>query len=233
MPSENPELAGYENLHGGGLRFNTLEDALNYNMTYRLKLAKLVKDDGNTNGRVADLGSSHGGMTYALKESGAKDVVSTEFEKYRCETIKENVNDVVVRCDSFRLPFRDKSMRALVSYMFLGQNLPTKRGVAKVFEELSRVSDTIYGVELQEEYSMWFTEPLRTPEEIEARLNKELGKKFEVNFLGKFGRYELEGNPSDRIGFKFTRKKEEPKKDTAKRYVDSLTSFLNKLLGGR
>ncbi len=228
MPYTNPELAGYENLRGGGLRFHTLEDALNYNMTYRMKLAKIVEDDGN-GGRVADLGSSCGGMTHALKESGAiQDVVSTEFEKYKCETIKENVNDLVVRCDSFRLPFRDKSMSALVSYMFLGQNLPAKRGVAKVFEELSRLSDTIYGVELQREYAAWFAEPLRTPKEIEARLNKELGKKFDVKFLGKFGSYELAGDPSDRIGFKFTRKKEDT---IAKNYADGLTSFLNKLLG--
>ncbi len=178
-----------------------------YDMSQRLKLAEMVAADGKT--VVADLGTQWGGMSHALKECGLG-VVSTEYISSYCKKYIRKVNDEVIRCDSFHLPIR--KVDALVSYMFLGQNLPDERrkgpSMGEIFEELSRTADTIYSVDLQAEYSAWFdTESLLEPADIEKRL-KEALPDFKVEPLaGNFGLLTECGQMLDRIGFKFTKRK--------------------------
>lgn len=188
-----------------------------YDMNERMRLAARIRADGN--GTAVDLGAHHGGMTYALKESGLR-AVSTDYEDHFCKKQLKRVNDGnVVRCDAFHPPFRDMDA-PLVSYMFLGKYLPGElypkgkrsRTVAKVFDELSRSSDTIYMVELDAEYREWFGDKIPDPEtmqrgddesgdafenrqeaaraEFAQKIEEELKKnlpKFNVEPLGKFG----------------------------------------------
>ncbi len=198
-------------------------DGRSYDMSQRLKLADLVVNDGKQ--IVADLGSQCGGMTHALKEAGVKKVVSTEHLRAYCMEYTRKVNDgYVVRCDSFRLPLRH--LDALVSYMFLGQNMGQNRrpyrlgdphGLKDIFEKLSKSADTIYSVERQSEYSRWFdpnwfdpkTRTVFAPEEIEKKLREVLSPDFEVEPLGGFGLYrERPADVEARLGFKFTKKNE-------------------------
>lgn len=196
-------------------------DDESYDMSQRLKLADIIAKDGKKT--AVDLGSQAGGMTHALKEAGVEKVVSTEHIRAYCTKYIRHVNDgYAVVCDSFRLPI--KNADALVSYMFLGQNMGQNRkpyqlgnpaGLKDIFERLSKSADTVYSVELQTEWSRlfdpkWAYQQERTlfePEEIEKRLKGALSPDFEVESLGSFGIYHEENRAFPRFGFKFTRKK--------------------------
>ncbi len=202
-------------------KFETKCEREQYDMGQRLLLAGKVAEDGKK--VVADLGSLVGGMSYALEECGVR-AVSTEIGKANCKRIKERgINDDVVLCNSFRLPFRD--VDALVSYMFLGEYVyPRLRNtnLSKIFRELSRSADTIYSVELKSEYKDWFKEDPETADEIKEKLSEALPD-FDVEYLGEFGKYKdehivrgrfMDGDVAlddehtdDRLGFKFTKKK--------------------------
>ncbi len=185
-------------------RYQEFMDSDIYDMSQRLRLADIVAKDGHR--RAADLGSQWGGMSHALRETGVR-TVSTEFLYEYCRDYLRKLDCDVVHCDAFRLPIRNAD--ALVSYMFLGKYLPREceKGwaIADVFEELSRSSDTIYSVELQSEYSKWFSGKLLEPERILRELETALPD-FDVEALGDFGTssewpdYEVER----RLGFKFT-----------------------------
>ncbi len=177
-----------------------------YDMSQRLRLADIVARDGNN--VVADLGSQGGGMAYALKDCGVR-AVATEFDYNECKDYLKKLGMDVIHCNSFYLPLKAD---AAVSYMFLGQNLPSQlrkdRKIKDIFDMLSRTTDTIYSVELQAEYSDWFGHKQLESGEIEERL-KECLPDFQVEYIGDFGVFsegaEYDGF-IDRIGFKFTRK---------------------------
>lgn len=212
----------YSDLLGFG-KYQEDGDDRSYDMSQRLKLAELVVKDGKR--VVADLGSHWGGMSHALKEAGVKRVVSTEHILSYCTKYIRKVNkDDLVLCDSFHLPLR--RLDALVSYMFLGQNLGQNRmpyvlgdpqGLKEIFERLSGSADTIYSVERQSEYSRWFDPKWFDPKERTVFASEEIGKKlraalspdFEVESLGGFGLYrECPADAEARLGFKFTKKRE-------------------------
>ncbi len=213
MDRAEKAFRSYSILAGFG-KENYEVERLFYDMADRLELADAVASDGHRS--AADLGSQYGGMTHALKECGVR-AVSTEYLDSHCKRYLKRVNDEVVKCDSFRLPLRN--LDALVSYMFLGAYVPFEfrkgRSLGEVFDELSISSDTIYSVELQQEYSNWFGKKTLEPGEIEQKLKGTL-QDFEVEPLGKFGVHERrlsffpEGTfiPEKRLGFRFTRKEE-------------------------
>lgn len=214
-------------------------DSWAYDMSQRSKLAGIVVKDGKE--VVVDLGSYRAGMTHALKEAGVEKVISTEHVISDCKRYIRKINDYVVLCDSFRLPFRESRPSlcilsepdrtplkpdALVSYMFLGQNMGQNRkpyqlgnpdGLKDIFKRLLGPVDTVYSVELQTEWSRlfdpkWAYQHERTlfePEEIEKRLKGALSPEFEVESLGSFGIYHEENRTFPRFGFKFTKKRRE------------------------
>lgn len=195
-----------------------------YGMEKRLILASIVAEDGK--GRVLDLASGRGMMTAALQKYGI-DVVSTEIGGPLCKNELRKVNPAqVVQCDAFRPPFKEKGFDAIVSYNFLGEGymlseLAKGRTLRDVFEEFSRSSDTVYSVELQANYSGWFV-PLAELKkngflesgELKARFENELGENWDVSCLGPFGIWIPDKDETsrsgiyDRIGFKFTKRKE-------------------------
>ncbi len=221
--------------------FKEFSDALNfdrdgkknhgcgYGMEKRLMLASKVAEDGKL--KVLELASSRGITTFAMRRYGIE-VVSTEIEMPLCRNELNKVNSGrVVRCDVFRPPFKEKSFDAIVSYNFFGEGYMADefakgRSLRDVFEELSSVADTVYSVELQANYSGWFT-PLKElpknnnndngfePDELKDRFERALGEGWNVSYLGPFGIWipaKDETSRSgiyDRVGFKFTKKKEE------------------------
>lgn len=218
---------GYSYLLGAGKRREEL-DRQTYDMSQRLKLAEMVAAEGNW--LVADLGSEHGGMSYALKECGLE-AVSVEYDGPRCKNELKKVNPGnVVRCDAFHPPFRADSPskpEAAVSYMFLGWFVPEElakdRDLAGIFAELP--FSKIYSAELQFEYSSWFAGPdelkravkdgrpkgwsrgmeLLEPREIRTDLEWALPG-WDVEYMGTFGARPLYGKLHDRLGFRFTKK---------------------------
>lgn len=215
--------------------FKEFSDALNfdgngkknhgcgYGMEKRLMLASKLAEDGKR--KVLELASSRGITTFAMRRYGI-DVVSTEIEMPLCRNELSKVNPGhVVRCNAFRPPFKEKSFDAIVSYNFFGEGYMTDefakgRSLRDVFEELSLVADTVYSVELQENYSGWFT-PLKElpknnnngfePDELKTRFERTLGEGWDVSYLGPFGIWIPAKNETgrsgiyERVGFKFTK----------------------------
>lgn len=201
--------------YSGLLGFNAYQeesDVRNYDMFQRLELADIVAKDGHK--RAADLGSQWGGMSHALSETGIT-VISTEFLYEHCKNYLKKLGNDVIHCDSFCLPL--KKIDALVSYMFLGENLTRqfhgKHGIEEIFKGLFGAADTIYSVERKSEYSGWFGRKTLEPDEIRTKLTESLPD-VDVEFIGTFGKFTAEDEEEgefcyyeDRLGFKFTKKK--------------------------
>lgn len=212
------DFSGALNFDGKGKKNYGCE----YGMEKRLMLASKVAEDGEK--RVLDLASGRGIMTFAMQKYGI-DVVSTEIEEPLCKNELSEVNSGrVVRCNGFQPPFKKNSFDAVVSYNFFGEGymigeLAKGKGLKDVFEELSSAADTIYSVDLKENYANWFatiTELKKNgfpePEELKTKFENALGERWDVSYLGPFGIWIPEKDETgksgiyDRVGFKFTKK---------------------------